>query len=119
MVLIMSKHASLDALPHAAVSAQYVQTAPGDLDQASDKQRERHELLAVRIRNFGGVLRELAPGASLERNDLRLVLCRTASRTAYLRYVLRGLFGQRRTTVGIELVHSEKFLADTCRPNLA
>ena len=70
------------------------------------------ELLAVRIRNFGGVLRELAPGASLERNDLRLVLCRTASRTAYLRYVLRGLFGRRWTTPGIELVHSEKI---SCR----
>src|SRR5260370_42326638 len=66
------------------------------------------ELLAVRLRNFGGVLRVLAPGASLERNDLRLVLCRTASRTAYLRYVLRSLFGRRWTTPGIELVHSEK-----------
>ena len=29
------------------------------------------QLLAVRIRNFGGVLRELAPGASLDRDDLR------------------------------------------------
>ena len=27
------------------------------------------ELMAVRIRNFGGVLQELAPGASLDRND--------------------------------------------------
>ena len=34
-------------------------------------QAEVTQLLAVRIQNFGGVLRELAPGASLERDDLR------------------------------------------------
>src|ERR1700688_914395 len=38
------------------------------------------ELLAVRIRYFGNILRELVPEASLERNDLRAVMCRTASR---------------------------------------
>ena len=47
--------------------------------------------MAVRIRNFGGVIQELAPGASLDRDDLRLVFCRTASRLAYLAYVTRGL----------------------------
>jgi len=89
--------------------AQYTQTGTGGPGSASATSSATvTELLAVRIRNFGGVLRELAPGASLERNDLRLVLCRTASRTAYLRYVLRGLFGRRWTTPGIELVHSEK-----------
>ena len=51
------------------------------------------QLLAVRICNFGGVLRELAPGASLERDDLRLVLFRTRSRLAYLHYIVRGLVG--------------------------
>ena len=66
------------------------------------------ELLAVRIRNFGGVLRELAPGASLERDDLRLVYCRTASRLAYLRYVTRGLLGQRWKVKGIDLAYSER-----------
>jgi diacylglycerol kinase (ATP) len=88
--------------------AQYAQTGTGGPGAPATESANVTELLAVRIRNFGGVLRELAPGASLERNDLRLVLCRTASRTAYLRYVLRGLFGRRRTTAGIELVHSEK-----------
>jgi diacylglycerol kinase family enzyme len=64
------------------------------------------QLLAVHIGNFGGVLRELAPGASLERDDLRLVLFHTRSRVAYLRYVLRGLFGTNWKVPGIELVHS-------------
>jgi YegS/Rv2252/BmrU family lipid kinase len=63
------------------------------------------ELLAVRIRHFGGVVRELAPGASLDRNDLRIVLCRTASRTAYLSYVTRALLGRHWRVPGIDLAH--------------
>ncbi|HEV2714639.1 MAG TPA: diacylglycerol kinase family protein, partial [Terriglobales bacterium] len=64
---------------------------------------EVSQLLAVRIRNFGGILRELAPGADLARNDLRLVFCRTTSRVAYLRYVLRGWLGSQKQVKGIEL----------------
>ena len=66
------------------------------------------ELLAIRIRNFGNVLRELAPGAALHRNDLRVIMCTTDSRSRYLQYVLRGLLGQSRDVDGIDLVHSEK-----------
>lgn len=69
---------------------------------------EVSQLLAVRIRNFGGVLRELAPGASLDRNDLRLVMFRTRSRWAYLQYIIRGLVGARWQVRGIDLVHSQK-----------
>jgi YegS/Rv2252/BmrU family lipid kinase len=66
------------------------------------------ELLAVRIRNFGGVVRELAPGASLERNDIRLILCHTAHRLAYLAYVTSSLLGQAWKIPGIELAHAVK-----------
>jgi diacylglycerol kinase (ATP) len=69
------------------------------------------QLLAVRIANFGGVLRELAPGASLTRDDLRLVLFRTKSRWAYLQWVVRGLFGREWTVPGIELVFSREVRA--------
>jgi diacylglycerol kinase family enzyme len=62
------------------------------------------ELLAVRIRFFGNVLRELVPEASLDRNDLRAVMCRTASRNAYLQYVAGALVGWRRNVSGIDLV---------------
>jgi diacylglycerol kinase (ATP) len=83
---------------------------------------ERHsaqvtELMAVRIRNFGGVLQEFAPGASLDRDDLRLIVCRTASRTAYLAYVTRALLRQKWSIPGIDLVNSSKvscqYLPDT------
>ena len=72
------------------------------------KRTDVTELLTVRIRNFGGVIQELAPGASLERDDMRLVFCRTPSRLAYLAYVTRGLLGLRWTIPGIDLAHSTK-----------
>jgi diacylglycerol kinase (ATP) len=75
-------------------------------EEGQTRRAEVSELLAVRIRDFGGVLRELAPGAALDRDDLRLVLFHTHSRMAYLRYVLRGLFGARWNVSGIELIHS-------------
>jgi diacylglycerol kinase (ATP) len=63
------------------------------------------ELLAVRIRHFGGVIRELAPGASLDREDMRLIFCRTGSRLAYLAYVTRSLLGASWKIPGIQLAH--------------
>ena len=78
----------------------------------ADSNRSRHadvtELLAVRIRNFGGVLQELAPGASLERNDMRLVFCRTSSRMAYLQYVSRGFLRCNWKIPGIDLAHTDR-----------
>jgi YegS/Rv2252/BmrU family lipid kinase len=76
------------------------------VENGESKHAEVSQLLAVRIQDFGGVLRELAPGASLQRADLRLVLFRTRSRAAYLRYITRGLLGTRWKVPGIELLHS-------------
>ena len=53
-------------------------------------------------------MRELAPGASLDRDDLRMVLFRTSSRWAYLQYIVRGLVGARWQVGGIDLMHSLK-----------
>ncbi len=77
------------------------------------RRAEVSQLLAVRIRNFGGVLRELAPGASLDRENLRLVLFHTHSRIAYLRYVVRGMLGTKWRVPGVELLDS---LEATCHP---
>jgi diacylglycerol kinase (ATP) len=66
------------------------------------------EMMAIRIRNFGGVLQELAPGADLDRNDLRVVSCRTASRFSYLMYVTRGLLRQRWKVPGIDLAYADR-----------
>jgi diacylglycerol kinase (ATP) len=70
------------------------------------------ELLAVRITQFGGILRQLAPGASLWRDDMRLVLFRTHSRIRYLGYVLRGLLGWSGNIPGIDLQYATRVLCD-------
>src|SRR5260370_7645230 len=79
---------------------------------AQQREARLSEMLAVRINNFGGVLRELAPGASLARNDLRLVLCRTGNRAMYLAYVFRGILGMSNAVPGIELPFADQV---TCR----
>jgi diacylglycerol kinase family enzyme len=71
------------------------------------------EMLAVRIRNFGGVLQELAPGASLDRADVRLVLCRTASRLAYLAYVAGAALKFNWKVPGIDLAHASKVVCQS------
>ena len=51
------------------------------------------ELVAMRVRSFGGPLRHWRPGSSLLSPDLRLVLLRNASRAHILRYTLQALTG--------------------------
>jgi diacylglycerol kinase (ATP) len=75
------------------------------------------ELLVVRIRFFGNVLRELVPGASLDRTDLRTVMCRTASRNAYLQYVAGALVGWRRQVRGIDLVNCSEIMCQLPEKN--
>ncbi|MFZ0774627.1 MAG: diacylglycerol kinase family protein [Candidatus Sulfotelmatobacter sp.] len=84
----------------------------GSTETASDhpQRADLTELLGVRIRHFGGVLNQLAPGASLDRPDVRLILCRTASRFAYLSYVTRALVRGHWTVPGIDLAHASKAL---------
>ncbi len=89
--------------PMTRFRAEYTETG-SDHPQRSDVT----ELLGVRIRHFGGVLRELAPGASLDRNDVRLILCRTSSRLDYLSYVTRALLGRNWQVPGIDLAHASK-----------
>ena len=84
----------------------YVESAGGS------RSADITELMAVRIRYFGGVVQEFAPGASLDRDDMRLIVCRTASRVAYLAYVTRSLLRLSWTIPGIDLVHSTKAVCD-------
>lgn len=73
------------------------------------------ELLAVRIRNFGGVLQELAPGASLDRDDMRLVICRTSNRASYLHYVIRGLLRGGWSVPGVDLTDGKTVTCEYSR----
>jgi YegS/Rv2252/BmrU family lipid kinase len=85
-------------------------------DSDQPQQAELTELLGVRIKNFGGVLKEFAPGASLDRNDMRLILCRTSSRLAYLSYVTGTLLRRKWRIPGVELVHATKTVCKYLEP---
>jgi YegS/Rv2252/BmrU family lipid kinase len=81
-------------------------------DSGAAKSALLTELLAVRIRHFGGVIREFAPGASLDRDEMRLILCHTGSRLAYLAYVTRCLLGASWSIPGIELASATRVSCD-------
>ena len=65
------------------------------------------QLLAVRIRSFGGALGVLAPGATLHKKDLSLVAFKTRSRLQYLRFLLATLVGRQTFSRTIELLDAD------------
>ncbi len=76
------------------------------VERASSKPRVEQisQLLAVRIRDFGGVLHNLAPGATLHKNGLRLVAFKTRSRLSYFRFLIAAIFGRQTFSRQIELL---------------
>jgi diacylglycerol kinase (ATP) len=63
---------------------------------------------AVRITNFGGLMRRWASGAELQRDDAQLVMFRTGSRSRFLHYTLGKILGTKWRTPGVELVHAKE-----------
>lgn len=61
------------------------------------------QLLAVRVRSFGGALRELAPGATLRNPSLHLIAFQTQSRLAYCKFLLAVLAGRHTFSREVEL----------------
>lgn len=71
------------------------------------------QLLAVRIRSFGGALGTLAPGATLQKRSLSLIAFKTRSRMQYLRFLLATVIGRQTFSRSIELLDAD---AVECRP---
>jgi YegS/Rv2252/BmrU family lipid kinase len=67
---------------------------------------EVSQLLAVRVRSFGGVLRYLAPGASLRNGSLSLLAFKTRSRLHYLLFLLAVLAGRHKFAREVELIET-------------
>src|SRR5208282_637014 len=65
---------------------------------------EVSQLLAVRVRSFGGVLRTLAPGASLRNGSLSMLAFKTQSRLRYLSFLLAVIAGRHTFTRAVELL---------------
>jgi YegS/Rv2252/BmrU family lipid kinase len=85
------------------------------VERASSKPRVEQisQLLAVRIRDFGGVLHNLAPGATLHKNGLRLVAFKTRSRLSYFRFLIAVILGRQTFSREIELLDA---VSVECRP---
>jgi diacylglycerol kinase family enzyme len=62
------------------------------------------QLLAVRIRDFGGALRYLAPGASLRNESLKLLAFKTRSRFHFLLFLAAVLCGRQTFLREVELL---------------
>ncbi|MGC1461398.1 MAG: YegS/Rv2252/BmrU family lipid kinase [Terracidiphilus sp.] len=67
---------------------------------------EVSQLLVVRVRSFGGVLRYLAPGASLRNGKLSLLAFKTRSRFRYMLFLLAVVAGRHTFAREVELVES-------------
>jgi diacylglycerol kinase (ATP) len=64
------------------------------------------QLLAVRVRSFGGVLGQLAPGATVRSSTLTLVAFKTRSRLRYLRFLLAVIAKRHSFGDQVELVEA-------------
>jgi diacylglycerol kinase (ATP) len=82
-------------------------------DGAQPRVEEISELLAVRIRNFGGVLNNFIPGATLHHDGLRLVAFKTRSRLHYFLFLMAVMFGRQTFTREIEVLDA---VSVECRP---
>ncbi|HEV2645604.1 MAG TPA: YegS/Rv2252/BmrU family lipid kinase [Acidobacteriaceae bacterium] len=72
-----------------------------------DKQPHQHELsqlLAVRIGNFGGMVRKLVPGAALGSSTLRIIAFKTTSRLHYLRFMIAVWFARHTYAHPIDVI---------------
>jgi diacylglycerol kinase family enzyme len=71
------------------------------------RSEEASQLLAIRVRSFGGVLGRLAPGATLHSQNLCLVAFKTRSRVRYLRFLLAVLAGRHTFSRDVELIAAD------------
>jgi YegS/Rv2252/BmrU family lipid kinase len=72
-----------------------------------------YQIAAVRVTNFGAMLRRFAPGASLDREDFELVLFKSPARWEHLKYSLNSFAGCKLSTPTIERVYAAEI---QCRP---
>lgn len=71
------------------------------------------QILAIRVRSFGGVLRNFAPGATLQSKQLHLIVFKTRLRFHYLRFLLAVIFDRHSFSSHVDLIHADSV---ECRP---
>jgi diacylglycerol kinase (ATP) len=85
--------------------------ADGTLQKSSAAEAD-----AVRITNFGGLMRRWAWGAELQRNDAQLVLFTTSSRPRFFHYTLGRILGFKWRTPGVEMVYAREIYCTASTP---
>jgi len=75
-------------------------------DGCAPRVEEVSEVLAVRIRTFGGLLGTFLPGASLHNDRLRMAVFKTRSRMRYFTFLMAVLAGRHTFSNGIELLEA-------------
>jgi diacylglycerol kinase (ATP) len=71
---------------------------------STPRQEEVSQLLAVRISNFGGLVRNLVPGAAIHNDNLKIIAVKTRSRLRYLRFMVAVWLRRHTYSCTIELV---------------
>jgi YegS/Rv2252/BmrU family lipid kinase len=86
-------------------------TAEGTLQKCTAVEAD-----AVRITNFGGLMRRWAWGAELQRRDAQLVMFTTSSRPRFLHYTFGRIFGTKWRTPGVEMVYAKEIFCTASSP---
>jgi YegS/Rv2252/BmrU family lipid kinase len=71
------------------------------------RQIDISQLLAVRVRSFGGALGRLAPGASVRNGSLSMLVFKTRNRFRFVSFLLAALAGRQTFARDVELVEAE------------
>lgn len=71
---------------------------------------------AVRINNFGGLMRRWAWGAELQRTDAQLVIFTTSSRSRFLHYTFGRILGTKWRTPGVEMAYAKEIFCTASSP---
>ncbi|HWR36500.1 MAG TPA: diacylglycerol kinase family protein [Clostridia bacterium] len=71
------------------------------------------EIVAMRVRSFGGMLKRWMPGGALEHDYLQLVVIRDASRRGLVPYTAATILGSKWRPAGVEIMPAARVL---CKP---
>lgn len=87
------------------------------IDGESGARRTVHasELLAIRIRDFGGAVHSIAPGATLLGGRLRLLAFKTQRRIDYFRFLIPAMIGRQTFTGAVELLDASQVVCRSIR----
>ncbi len=70
----------------------------------STESHRAHELLAVKVEQFSGIVRRWRPGCSLEKPTLQMVLVKTKNRVRLLSGTMRCVIGGSPRITGVEII---------------